>query len=98
MEKTMIVTTPTLSSRAALMLSKDPSPALDIVNARLMKIAPKTFPASSTAALWATAVWGTKPAADLNTRLNLPPLWDSNAVRTVSFPETAVETARYGAN
>jgi hypothetical protein len=68
---------------AALMLPRDPSPAPDMVNARLMKTAQKRFPASSTSALWATAVWGTKPAQDRNTPLELPPLWDSSAVRAL---------------
>ena len=38
----------------------------------------------STPALWATAVWGTKPASDLNPPLELPSLWDAGAVRTLN--------------
>jgi len=61
------------------MLSKDPSPTPDTVNARLIQTAVKRFPPSSTIGLWATAVWGTKPALDRNTPLEFPSLWDSSA-------------------
>jgi hypothetical protein len=52
----------------ALMFAKDLNPA---------------FPPSATTALWATAVWGTKPAQDRNTPLELPPVWDPNAARAL---------------
>jgi hypothetical protein len=92
MEQTMIVTTPALTGMTAMMLPtmlatmfhKEPGPAPDMVKARLMKTALKTLTASSTPALWATAVWGTKPASDLNPPFELPSLWDSSAVLAVS--------------
>lgn len=67
MEQTMIVTTPTVSA-AAIMFAKDLSPA---------------FPPSGAPAFWATAVWGTKPAQDRSMPLDLPPVWDPNAVRAL---------------
>jgi len=88
MEQTMIGTTPALSSMTAMMhpmmFANDPSPTPDMVNAWLMKTALKTLPASRTPAMGATAVWGTKPASDLNPPLELPSLWDSSAVRTLN--------------
>jgi hypothetical protein len=115
MEQRMRVTTPTVSSMAALMLPtmfhKYPSPAPDMVSSRLMKTV-KRFPASSASALWATAVWGTKPASDRNTPLEFPLLWDGSAVQPLRTPggrtwvgsldsaflPEAVKTARYGDN
>jgi hypothetical protein len=93
MKQILTVTTPAVSSMATLMFSKDPRPAPDMVNARLMKTAPKSLLASGTTGLWATAVWGTKPAEDRNTPPELPLSWDSSAVWTA-----AVATSPYGAN
>jgi hypothetical protein len=75
MERTMIVTTPALSGMIAMM-----HPTM---------FASQTLDAPNTAVLWATAVWGTKPASDPNSPLNLV---------TNSFLHGAVETARYGNN
>jgi hypothetical protein len=54
----------------------------------------------STPALWATAVWGTKPALDHNTPLQLPSRWDSSTLNaaTAAFLREAVKTARYSDN
>ncbi len=108
MEQTMIISTPALNSMTAMMpptmLAKDTSPTPDAL---------KTLPAYSTSALWATAVWGTKPASDPT--LELPSLWDSSAVRTLNtrgcsewtsplnaatatFLRETAKTARYGDN
>ena len=91
MEQILTVTTPTVSNIATLVFSQDPSPSPDMVNARL-KTSPKRLATGATG-LWATAVWGTKPAEDRNTPRELPPSWDSIAVWTA-----AAAASRYGVN
>jgi hypothetical protein len=64
MKRTQSMTRATLSAMAALMLPEEPSPRLDTVNGLFMKTAPNRFRTSDSTALWATAVWGSKPASD----------------------------------
>jgi hypothetical protein len=54
------------------------------VTARQMTNSSKRFPAYGTTALWATAVWGSKPAPNPNTPLELPGLWDSSTAWALS--------------
>jgi hypothetical protein len=84
MKRTLTVTTRTVSSRGPMMLPEDPSPAHYIMNAGLMTTRLASFTASSTTAMWANAVWGTRPASQQNS--TLPPVCKSSAVQVWSAP------------
>jgi len=70
-------TTPVTSILASLMVPEDPGVAPVLTNVQ---------PIPGTTAMWATAVWGSKPAAKRHPGLELPAFWDSTELWAWSAP------------
>jgi hypothetical protein len=75
MKRTQSINSAPVNTMAAPMLPEDQSPLPDRM---------KVFPAPCTTPVWATAVWGSKPARKTSKPPGLADRWESSPMRTLN--------------